>query len=182
MSKDDICAFCSHSFQYHSGHSEKSDVVCLANKVGSPYYNLDMCGCEAFKSQNIVNRQLDNMHQTARHESKGKLALDQLPVKFLRGVAAVLNFGMLKYAKDNWKQGTDWSEFYGSTQRHLLAWWDAEETDPESGLSHLAHAACNIAFLIYYQDRNVGKDDRDKSPTTQQHLGDKNPGDRETTS
>jgi hypothetical protein len=171
MNNNDICTFCGHSYRYHDGEDVDSNVICTY-----PKEHYTKCNCRIFKSQGIVNRQI------AQHESEGKLALDQLPIKFLRGVAAVLNFGMLKYAKDNWKQGTDWSEFYGSTQRHLLAWWDGEDNDPESGLSHLAHAACNIAFLIYYQDRNVGKDDRDKSPTTQQHLGDKNPGDRETTS
>lgn len=62
MSKDDICTFCSHSFSDHSGHSETSDIVCIAKK-NSDINDLTMCGCGAFKSQNIVAAQLERMAQ-----------------------------------------------------------------------------------------------------------------------
>jgi hypothetical protein len=65
-----------------------------------------------------------------------------------------------KYPRDNWRKGTEWREFLGSALRHLLAWGDGEDLDRESGLSHLKHAATNIAFLIEYQERGLGTDDR----------------------
>jgi hypothetical protein len=32
--------------------------------------------------------------------------------------------------------------------RHLIRWWRGEKIDPDSGLPHLAHAACSIFFLL----------------------------------
>jgi hypothetical protein len=45
----------------------------------------------------------------------------------------------------------------------MLAWNDGESVDPETGISHLAHAACNLLFLLDYEARNmVDFDDRRK--------------------
>ena len=72
----------------------------------------------------------------------------------------MLDFGQRKYSARNWEKGMDWSRVYDSLNRHLLAWWGGEDLDPETGLSHLSHIGCNIAFLIAYNARKVGKDDR----------------------
>ena len=32
--------------------------------------------------------------------------------------------------------------------RHLAKWWNRQETDPESGINHLAHVA-TTAFLLH---------------------------------
>jgi hypothetical protein len=32
--------------------------------------------------------------------------------------------------------------------RHINAWRRGEKCDDESGLHHLAHALCNVAFLL----------------------------------
>lgn len=65
----------------------------------------------------------------------------------------------------NWEHGMDWSRVYGAMLRHQNAWWSGEDTDPESGRSHLWHVACCAAFLLTYEMRGVGRDDRWKSPT-----------------
>ena len=44
--------------------------------------------------------------------------------------------------------------------RHMWAWWRGETADPETGASHLHHAACCLAFLIAYEERKAGTDDR----------------------
>jgi hypothetical protein len=46
--------------------------------------------------------------------------------------------------------------------RHLTAWWERENDglDEETGYSHLWHAGCCLMFLIAYEIRGVGKDDR----------------------
>jgi hypothetical protein len=38
--------------------------------------------------------------------------------------------------------------YYAAALRHLPAWRGGEELDPESGLTHLAHALANAAFLM----------------------------------
>lgn len=59
----------------------------------------------------------------------------------------------------------DWSRVYGAMLRHQNAWWRGEDTDPESGRSHMWHVACCAAFLLTYEMRGVGRDDRWKGPT-----------------
>jgi hypothetical protein len=64
-----------------------------------------------------------------------------------------------KYQEGNWSKGMKWSRAYGAMQRHLQAWWGGEDKDI-SGRSHLWHAACNLMFLITYEKRGIGTDDR----------------------
>lgn len=65
--------------------------------------------------------------------------------------------------ENNWYKGMDWSRCFNSLQRHLFAYWKGEDLDKESGLPHLAHAACNIIFLLDYQLRGLKEyDDRNR--------------------
>lgn len=92
-----------------------------------------------------------------------KIRYDLLPPELLQGVAEILTFGAKKYSERNWEKGMDWGRVYGALQRHLWAWWRGEDKDPETGKSHLWHAGCCIAFLIAFEERGVGKDDRPKN-------------------
>lgn len=89
-----------------------------------------------------------------------KTRWDLLPFGALEGVAAVLDHGATKYGAHNWKRGADWSRYYAALCRHLFAWWGGEDCDPETGASHLAHAGCCLLFLLEYERRGWGCDDR----------------------
>lgn len=89
-----------------------------------------------------------------------KIPLNLLPTEALWEVGKVLALGRNKYDAYNWKNGMSWSRLYGAILRHLFAWMEREDKDPESGLSHLAHCACNILFLIVYEKLQLGEDDR----------------------
>ena len=91
-----------------------------------------------------------------------KLRYELLPPELLEEVARVLTFGAHKYSARNWELGMAWSRPFAALMRHMWAWWRGEEKDPETGYSHLSHAACCIAFLLSYEARNVGTDDRPK--------------------
>jgi len=93
---------------------------------------------------------------------QGKLRMDLIPKELLDGVAEVLTFGAEKYSEHNWREGLDWSRCYGAMMRHMTAWWDGERNDQESGLSHLAHAGCCLAFLMTFEKspRYAAHDDR----------------------
>lgn len=93
---------------------------------------------------------------------KGKSPLSMIPNSFINGVADVLDFGAKKYHRDNWKKGMEWTRLVDSCLRHVTTWNEGEDLDPESKLSHLKHAACNLAFLIEYEEKKLGKDDRYK--------------------
>lgn len=89
-----------------------------------------------------------------------KLPYHLLPSEYLEATAEVLKFGAKKYSARNWEAGMNWSRPFSALMRHMWAWWRGEEADPETGMSHLWHASCCIAFLVTYEQRKVGKDDR----------------------
>lgn len=93
---------------------------------------------------------------------EGKVRMDLIPVRPLRGIADVLTQGALKYGDRNWEKGLDFSRIYAAALRHLTAWWDGEDKDPEDGLLHLDHAAANMMFLSEFVKRQIGTDDRPK--------------------
>lgn len=82
--------------------------------------------------------------------------------ELLEETAKVLDYGQKKYMARNWERGMAWSRPFGALMRHMWAWWRGEDCDPETGFSHLAHAACCVMFLLAYEKRRVGTDDRHK--------------------
>ena len=101
----------------------------------------------------------DPPHQASRHNS-GKPEIHQVPIQLTRGVAEGFTYGAKKYEKHNWRLGREWSTPYDSAMRHMLAWWDGADNDPESGLNHLKHAATNLAILLHHLEKHPDQDDR----------------------
>lgn len=97
-----------------------------------------------------------------RKDDGGKDPWHLMPWDALRGISKVLAFGANKYAARNWEQGMAWSRCYSALMRHMTAWWEGEKADPETGYSHLWHAGCCILFLIAFEIRGKGEDDRPK--------------------
>jgi hypothetical protein len=91
-----------------------------------------------------------------------KPRMDLLPPEMLIGVSNVLTYGAKKYSANNWANGADWGRYYGAMMRHMVAWWSGEDVDDETGFSHLHHAGCCLAFLMAYENRGLGTDDRPK--------------------
>lgn len=84
-----------------------------------------------------------------RKDDAGKLRYDLLPVAPLRAVVGVLTHGAARYGADNWRAVPDAPRrYYAAAMRHLEAWRAGDELDPDSGLPHLAHAACSVLFLL----------------------------------
>jgi dATP/dGTP diphosphohydrolase len=81
---------------------------------------------------------------------QGKARYDLLPFKALEEVVLVLTFGANKYKADGWREVENWRwRYFAAAMRHLMAWFaKGEARDPESGLHHLAHAACCILFML----------------------------------
>lgn len=93
-------------------------------------------------------------------DDTGKVRWSLFPWDAALGIMRVMMFGAKKYTDRNWEKGMEWGRFYDAAIRHLTSWWARDPADPESGLSHLWHAGCCILFLIAYEIRGVGKDDR----------------------
>ncbi len=91
-----------------------------------------------------------------------KPRVDLVVPAFIMALGRVLAFGAKKYGAWTWSKGKLWSQDYGAALRHLLAWAEGEDLDPESGEPHLAHAATDIMLLLISQLRGLGTDDRHK--------------------
>ena len=97
-----------------------------------------------------------------------RLSLFTLDIEFYGGwafdlrafesMARVLEYGCLKYDKNNWRKGyIDKFSSADSLYRHLRQVIIGEELDAESGLPHIGHIMCNIMFLtndLLYVKRN----------------------------
>lgn len=90
----------------------------------------------------------------------GKLKWSLVSFKSLEPMVRVLMFGASKYDDHNWKKGLKYTEVAESLQRHLNAFIDGENHDPESKLSHVGHILCNAMFLSYMSLFREDMDDR----------------------
>lgn len=82
--------------------------------------------------------------------------------KTMEAVSNVMTIGAEKYDRNNWKNGGPITEAEDSLLRHLTAFHNCQDEDPESGLSHLAHIICNASFIIENYERYGSTfDDRD---------------------
>ena len=104
------------------------------------------------------------MSDEGKKHDEGKPRWDLLPFDALDDVAAVLEFGARKYADRNWEKGMAWGRLLGAACRHLSAWARGTYLDSESGLPHLAHAACCVLMLGALAKRGVGTDTRRHAP------------------
>ena len=87
----------------------------------------------------------DDNPKTAYGEAKPKLS--DTPTVGMREMGRVFTGGAEKYGRFNWRDhAVSATVYYDAAQRHLMAWFEGQDIDPESGISHLAHvmACCNI--------------------------------------
>lgn len=99
------------------------------------------------------------MDEGVKHD-EGKLRFDLIPPEAEEALATILTIGALEYGEENWSKGMDWGRVYAALRRHLFSWWTGENIDPKSGKPHLWHVLTNAAFLVAYEARNAGNDNR----------------------
>ena len=92
--------------------------------------------------------------QTAKADA-GKAQLTLVPRKIILDIAAIREYGNEKYGDpENWRQVSD-ERYRNAAFRHFLAYLDdPKSVDQESGMPHLWHLACNIAFLCERYDKD----------------------------
>lgn len=71
--------------------------------------------------------------------------------------------GAAKYGRHNYRAvGVRSSVYYDGTMRHLMAWWEGQDLDPDSGMSHITKA---ITSLVVLRDAMIqGKCEDDRAP------------------
>ena len=85
----------------------------------------------------------------ASHYDKGKPMVELIPPECMGEVGKVMEHGCHKYAPNNWKKGTNWLRYIGSALRHIFAWMTGVDKDHESGINPLAHAICDLMFVLF---------------------------------
>ena len=77
-----------------------------------------------------------------------KLPFDRLPMATVAEVAVALHEGSQKYGYMNWREeGVQSGVYINAALRHLLAWQEGENIDPDSGLSHITKAVAGLLIL-----------------------------------
>ena len=121
--------------------------VVMANKkkiVEEAPYNP---GYESVAAKDLVKKS-QNATTGGRKFDGGKPRYGLLPPLAMKATAEVLTFGAEKYEPDNWKHVPDSiNRYFDAAQRHMWAYKEGEQIDPESGKHHLAHALCCLMFL-----------------------------------
>ena len=92
--------------------------------------------------------------QTAKADA-GKARLTLVPRRVIYAIARIREYGNRKYHDpENWKT-VEIGRYRDAAFRHFLAYLDDPKgVDDESGLPHLWHLACNVAFLIEMEGNN----------------------------
>ncbi len=97
---------------------------------------------------------------TKLDQDKPKVSL--IPSEAILEMATAFTYGAKKYGSDNFKSGLAYRRLLDATLRHILALSAGEDTDPESGNSHVGHAMASLAMLCYMMKNRPDMDDRYK--------------------
>ena len=113
------------------------------------------------------NQELGDPTQAARFD-EGKPRVELVPPALIEGAARAFGYGAGKYDPWNWAKGFPPVQPAASLMRHLLAWLDGEDIDPESGLHHFDLIAANTGMLLHFQKHGIGDDLRCQAVLQQQ--------------
>ena len=106
------------------------------------------------------------MSELKETNPKDAIGSNKLPVHLWPTTATAMGSiglldGMLKYGRSNWRaSGVRASIYFDAANRHLNAWFEGEDHDPDSGVPHLAHALACLAIIVDAQAAGKLNDDR----------------------
>lgn len=103
---------------------------------------------------------MEEKAQEGARFNEGKAKWGLVPQSALLPMVKVLEFGAQKYAAHNWMKGLSIVEICESMKRHLDAFMENQNNDPESGISHIGHIQCNAMFLAWMMENRPDLDDR----------------------
>lgn len=90
-----------------------------------------------------------------------KAPMSTVPGPVIAELGVAMLEGAAKYGRHNYRAvGVRASVYYDATMRHLIAWWEGEDTDADSGLSHVTKAIASLAVLRDAMVQGQVEDDR----------------------
>lgn len=94
-----------------------------------------------------------------------KVPFSTVPAQVVAELGLAMLEGGLKYGRHNYRvAGVRASVYVDAAMRHILAWWEGQDIDPDSGLSHVTKAIASLSVLRDAQINGVCTDDRPPSP------------------
>lgn len=95
----------------------------------------------------VLEAKYDVVTDGYKHDG-GKPRLSLVPPILIRAVGTVMTHGAEKYGEGNWKN-VEPKRYRDALARHYCDYMeDPYGVDKQSGLPHLYHLACNVAFLL----------------------------------
>lgn len=100
------------------------------------------------------------MNDQAIKADAGKLRLSLVPSQIIRDIAQVRMYGVEKYSDtDSWRK-VEIDRYIDALYRHFLSFLDGQHSiDPESGIEHYKHMACNMAFICALMEADVKEEE-----------------------
>lgn len=140
---DNKCWGCPVSY-----NNNRDTLPCMLFATVHPYEAARLMGYEVIE---------DNQPEQEAKADHDKPRPSQVPPALIRGVMGVRGYGTKKYKDpDNWRR-VEAQRYWDALLRHVLAAWDNwKAVDPESGMPHLWHIACNAGFLMQYMEEENG--------------------------
>jgi len=90
-----------------------------------------------------------------------KVPLHLVPCEVLFEIGLAMLEGARKYGAHNYRAaGVRASVYYDAAMRHIMAWWEGEDIDPDSGLPHIIKAIASLVVLRDGQHCGNWVDDR----------------------
>lgn len=90
-----------------------------------------------------------------------KVPMSTVPATVLAEIGVAMLEGGCKYGRHNFRAvGVRASAYYDATQRHLMAWWEGEDDDADSGMSHITKAITSLVVLRDAMIQSMMTDDR----------------------
>lgn len=90
-----------------------------------------------------------------------KAPMSTIPGNVLAEIGVGMLEGACKYGRHNYRvAGVRASVYYDGVNRHITAWWEGEDYDPDSGLSHITKAITSLIVLRDAMIQDKWTDDR----------------------
>lgn len=90
-----------------------------------------------------------------------KAPMSTVSAAVLAEIGVAMLEGAAKYGRHNYRaMGVRSSVYYDSTMRHLMSWWEGENFDPDSGMSHITKAITSLVVLRDAMIQGMLTDDR----------------------
>jgi len=90
-----------------------------------------------------------------------KVPMSTVPAMVMLEVGNAMLEGACKYGRHNYRVvGVRSSVYYDAAMRHLMAWWEGQDIDPDSGCSHIVKAIAGLTVLRDAELNEMVTDDR----------------------